>query len=105
MAYTAVSEIGIFPVDVSRNIPEILPANRVRGPLLPGDYVDIAAVSNRLVALNRGTQQLEVVDPNLTVLSAVDIPDRPRRLLYVPRLPYDANRNGASNRASTSMPV
>lgn len=93
-AYTAVSEVGLFATDLDRNIPEILPAVRPRDPLLAGDYVDVAAVGGRLVALNRGTQQLEIVDPNLTVLGGVDLPDLPRRLLYVPRMPFDANGDG-----------
>ncbi len=95
MAYTAVADVGLFATDIGRNIPEVLPLQRTREPMLPGDYVDVAAVSNRLVALNRGERQLEVIDPGLAVMAVVGLSGEPSRMLYVPRLPFDANGDRA----------
>ncbi|MEO8678604.1 MAG: PKD domain-containing protein [Vicinamibacterales bacterium] len=94
MAYTAVADVGLFATDIGLNIPEIDPLQRTREPMLPGDYIDVAAVGGRLVALNRGEQQLEILDGSLAVLSVVSLPGEPSRMRYVARLPFDASGDG-----------
>ncbi len=93
-AYAAVSEGGLMVADIGPNIPEKGPFEREKEPMLPGDYVDVVSRGGRLLALNRGTQQLEVVDPTLAVLGTLPLPDPPRRIVVAEGFPFDANGNG-----------
>src|SRR5262249_53987862 len=62
-AYVAVAELGLMAVDVGKNIPSQYAFYRQAEGLYSGDYVDVVAVGDRLVALNNNSGG----DPSLDV--------------------------------------
>ena len=73
-AYIALAELGLMPVSVGDNIPDVSPFVRTLGPVYPGDFVDVAVVGERLLLLNNnfgGMPSLEALDGNLSPLGSV----------------------------------
>jgi PKD repeat protein/methionine-rich copper-binding protein CopC len=93
-AYVAIAGVGLAAVDIGRNIPEVVPASRQTEGLLPGDFVDVITVEDRLIALNRSERRLQVVDANLSPIAAIDLPEPPRVVTYADAFLYDANGDG-----------
>jgi hypothetical protein len=100
-SYAAISEAGLFAVDVGADIPEKPGTERVVEPMLPGDYFDVVASHSRLLALNRSGRQLEIIDPTLAVLAVLPLPDAPRRIVVSEGFPFDANGNGVLDAGET----
>ena len=92
--YSAIAEAGLFVTDVGSNIPEVPGSQRVKEPMLPGNYYDVAAHAGRLLVLNRDARQIDVVDPSLSVLRTLRLPDSPRRLVVAEGFPFDADADG-----------
>ena len=92
--YTAILEGGLFVTDVGSNIPEQPGSQRVKEPMLPGSYFDVAARGGQLLALNRASWQLELLDPSLAVLNTLPLTDGPRRIVFAEGFPFDADRDG-----------
>ena len=93
-AYVAVTDVGLFASDIGKNIPEYLPAERVKEGLFAGNYWDVVNVNDKLLALNRDDHKLEVFDPNLSLLGSLDLPDQPRRIRTVTGYLVDRDGDG-----------
>ncbi|MGE5245573.1 MAG: Ig-like domain-containing protein, partial [Betaproteobacteria bacterium] len=79
-AYVAVGQLGLMPVDVGKNIPELGPDARLVGDInvYPGDYVDVIALGDHLLALNNnfgGLPTLDAFDGNLSPVGSVPFDD------------------------------
>ena len=97
-AYAAIADAGLVVASVGPNIPEKIPSQRQTEGILPGNYMDVAATGNRLLALNRGSRELQVIDPTLAVLATVQLPEKagpPRRIVLSQAFPFDLNNNKA----------
>ncbi|MDD5106333.1 MAG: PKD domain-containing protein [Desulfuromonadaceae bacterium] len=96
-AYAAVGEVGVMVADIGKNIPEVLPLSRTKEMVHAGDFRDLTVLRDRILAVESypsGGGQLAVLDPNLSLLSSLDLPDKPRKILVVEALQYDRNRDG-----------
>ncbi|MGC4081214.1 MAG: Ig-like domain-containing protein [Vicinamibacterales bacterium] len=93
-AYAAVREVGVMAADIGANLPEPVPAERIKEGIYPGDYWDVVAVDDRLLAAEKSGRRLDILDPNLAPVASVDLPDEPRRLLYVKSYGTDDNDDG-----------
>src|SRR6185436_12043870 len=100
-AYAAVEQVGLMLTDVGNTIPERTPlpdangqGQRVKEAIYPGDFTDVAAFHNQLIAVDRTGKQLVVLDPALSPRVAIDLPQRPRKLLVVSSYPTDDNHDG-----------
>ena len=97
-AYVAVGQVGLMSVDIGKSSPEVYPLERQLEPYLPGDYRDVVAAGTRLLALNMGDLQLEVIDAGLTVLTRLPLPIKNGptfpRLVYSEGVPWDRNGDG-----------
>ncbi|MFZ4858363.1 MAG: PKD domain-containing protein [Desulfuromonadaceae bacterium] len=96
-AYTAVGEVGIMVADIGKNIPEVPPFLRTKEMLHAGDFRDLTVLRDRVLGVElypAGGGQLAVFDPNLALLSSMDLTDKPRKILAVEALSYDRNRDG-----------
>ncbi len=79
-AYMGAHEGGLFAVDVGKNIPSVLPEYRKEEGFYPGDYFDVEALADRILAVNGnygGVPTLDVFDPNLGPIASVPIDDVP----------------------------
>src|ERR1051325_9177804 len=65
VAYSALSDAGLFVTDIGPNTPELPDSKRVKEPMLAGNYYDVATFADRLLALNHDTHQREIIDPSL----------------------------------------
>jgi PKD repeat protein len=94
-SYTAVENVGVMLVDVGGHIPTVLPANRVREQMIAGNYTDLAAVENTLLAVERTSATLDILDRNLAMLSSTGLPlSEAIAIAYAEAVPVDADRNG-----------
>ncbi|MEO8520719.1 MAG: PKD domain-containing protein, partial [Acidobacteriota bacterium] len=93
-AYAAVEQVGIMSADVAQNIPERGFDTRIKEGLYPGDFTDVAAFNDRLIALEKSGHQLVVLDPALAPLLSFDLPAAPRRLKVVEGYQTDDNHDG-----------
>ena len=93
-AYAAVEQVGVMVSDVGQNIPERGFDTRIKEALYPGDFTDVAAFNDRLIALEKSGHQLVVLDPALTPLLTFDLPSAPRRLQIVEGYQSDDNHDG-----------
>ena len=93
-AYSAVQGVGVMAADVARGIPEPGSTTRYTEPMFPGDFVDVAAVNDKLLAVRRVENQLYMFDANLSPLMQFDLPDIPRRVVTVSGFPIDDNADG-----------
>ncbi len=100
-AYTALGDLGIMPVDVGKNIADVLPMDRKVEGIYQGDYVDLAAVGEHILGLNNnfgGQPTLDVLDANMGPLSSVsfDVGSRSKvhQLAIARNVAIDRNGNG-----------
>jgi PKD repeat protein len=93
-AYVAIAGVGLAAVDIGRNIPEVLPASRQTEGLLPGDFVDVITVDDRLIALNKSERRLQVLDANLAPIAAIELAEPPRVVAYAEAFLYDIDGDG-----------
>ena len=101
IAYAAVSQVGLMAADLGVDIPERTPDHtapvddiRIQENLFSGDYVDVVAVNDRLVAIENTQRTLDVFDANLSHLASLQLTDAPRRIAYVQGYPVDLNHDG-----------
>ena len=91
VAYTAVGEVGLMSADAGKNIPEQLPAERKKEGMYPGDFQDVVAVGDQLLAIEKTSGDppgaLGLFDASLNRLMSFNLADAPRRFLYVPACP------------------
>jgi hypothetical protein len=93
-AYIAVAEVGLFAVDIGKSIPEQTPLERVQEAYAAGDYNDVIAFSDKLLATNHGESTLDLFDPQLTRLGSVQLSAPPRRVVAVSGYAVDKNGDG-----------
>ena len=93
-AYAAVQNVGVMAADVGRGIPEPGSSTRFLEAMYPGDFVDITAVYDKLLAVRRVENQLFMFDANLSPLMQFDLPDIPRRVTAVSGFPIDGDGDG-----------
>ena len=99
VAFAAVSEFALMGVDVGQQIPDRPnlqsdPNRPAREGTFPGNYTDVIAVADRLVAIERTMKKLDVFDANFSHLASLDLPDIPRRLVVADDWPIDFNGDG-----------
>jgi hypothetical protein len=74
-AYMAIAEAGLFAVDIGKSIPAVAsPQDRQQEGFYPGDFTDVAAIRDRLLAVNNnygGDATLEVLDANLSPINSL----------------------------------
>ena len=70
-AFVSLAELGLMPVNISADIPSVAPAARTLGPVYPGDFVDVAAHGEYLLALNNNNGALASLDVVAAGLSPV----------------------------------
>ncbi|MEQ1870489.1 MAG: Ig-like domain-containing protein [Vicinamibacterales bacterium] len=94
-SYTAIENVGIMLVDVGGHIPTVLPANRVREQMVPGNYTDMVEVSERLLAVERTAASLDILDRNLAQLSSTSLPlTEALTVAYADGVPVDGDKDG-----------
>jgi len=93
-AYVAVAEVGLFALDIGKNIPELNPTERVKEAYAPGDYNDVVVISDKLLAANRGESSLDLFDPQLSRLGSVQLSAPPRRVVTVSGYGVDKDGDG-----------
>ena len=93
-AYVSVENVGLFAADLGQNIPEQLPAERVKEPEFAGDYWDVVNVSDKLLAANHTDSKLDLLGPDFALLGSVGLPAPPRRLVTVTGYGVDKNEDG-----------
>ena len=97
-AFAGIAEGGLAAADVGGGIPSVLPANREPPGFASGDYSDVVAVDDRLVALNNnfgGIPSLEILDPNLGQIAsiALDFSTKVNRVIVARSVWVDLNAN------------
>ena len=85
---------GVAVSGVALSAPLMASAAATSPQPLMSNHYDVIAYSGRLLALNRDARQLEVVDPTLAILTALPLPDAPRRIMVSEAFPFDGNGNG-----------
>jgi hypothetical protein len=113
-AYVAVSEIGLMAVDVGKNIPAQYAFFRQQEGLYPGDYVDVVAVGDQLLALNNndgGDPSLDAFDASLSQLSSLGfqltlgapgLGNKVHQLRVIRNVSFDRNQNGTLEPGETA---
>jgi len=89
--YTAVENLGLMMADLGFNIPSTSNTNLAPEPFAGGNYVDVVASNNRLIAINRDGPSLDVFDASLARVSSTPIPQLSsiRGLAYAEAVPID----------------
>jgi hypothetical protein len=82
---------------IPERTPEVGPNRRVREAMYPGDFTDVAAINDQLIAVNRSGKQLVVFDPALSTKATLD-------LLAAARLTSFAHPTDENQTASLSLP-
>ena len=93
-AYTAIREVGLMVTDIGQQIPEPYPDQRKKDAFAPGDYWDVVAVRDRLVAVDYTERTLDIFDPNLAQLATVALPKQPRELVVAENYAVDEDNDG-----------
>jgi pimeloyl-ACP methyl ester carboxylesterase len=99
-AFAAVGELGIMGTDVTLSFPEALPGTnttpteRIVEGQYPGDFMDVVVSGDKLFAVRRDPNALDVLDTTLSRLASVDLPDRPRRMVFASGFPFDVDGDG-----------
>ena len=103
-AYMAIAEAGLFAVDIGGSIPSVFnPKDRQQEGFYSGDFADVVAVRDRLLALSNnygGDATLEVLDPNLSPIASSVLTNggtsgtKQHRIVYTAGSWVDVNRNG-----------
>jgi Bacterial Ig-like domain len=97
-AYVAVGAVGLMSADVGKNIPEQTPSAREAEGMYPGDFQDVIAVYNQLLAVEKvgGDQPgaLDLFDASLNELMTFALGDAPRCLVYAQGFPVDLKGDG-----------
>ncbi|MEQ1868665.1 MAG: papain-like cysteine protease family protein [Vicinamibacterales bacterium] len=108
-AYMAIAQAGVFAVDIGKSLPSVSsPSDREEEGFYAGDFADVIAVRDRLLALNNnfgGDATLDVLDPNLSLITTVVLTGggatKQHRIVYAPASWVDANRNGQNDDGET----
>ena len=103
-AYMAIAEAGLFAVDIGNSLPAVNPGQRQREGFYAGDFADVIAVRDRLLALSNnygGDATLEVFDPNLSLITSVVLTNggatKQHRIVYTAGSWVDVNRDGRAD--------
>jgi PKD repeat protein len=101
-AYMAIAQAGIFAVDIGGSIPSVgQPKDRQQEGIYSGDFVDVLAVRDRVLAVNNnygGDATLEVLDPNLSPITSITLTNggatKQHKIVYSAGSWVDTNKNG-----------
>ena len=93
-AYTAIRGVGLMVTDVGQQIPERTPGQREKDAFAPGDYWDVVAVRDHLVAVDFTERTLDIFDPNLAQVATVALPKQPRELVVAENYAVDEDGDG-----------